>query len=129
MPTTLHQSSGVQNFESGPAQPPDWENYVTTGGTTVLEKRARQLGSSLGRTVAAVRKTQGKLRDTASQAKEAAATQIQGLQRQVKTTYEGARDGAQRVLHEYPVHVVLAAGVVGLLLGMSLRLWRASHES
>jgi ElaB/YqjD/DUF883 family membrane-anchored ribosome-binding protein len=127
MPTTLHQGSGVQDLPPEQSQPSAWEN--DPGGRNVLQERATQVGSSLGRVVAALRNSQTKLRDSATQAKEAAVTQMQGMKRQIKTSYEGTREGAQKVMHDYPVHVVLAAGVVGLLLGMSLRIWRANHES
>lgn len=118
MPTTLHQNSG-----------PATEDSPGTGNNTALEERARQLGSALGRAVVALRKTRTKLQDAATEATDAAVAQVQGVKQQIKTGYQDTKAGAQHLLHDYPLHVVLAAGALGVLLGVSLRIWRASHES
>ncbi|HEY6251214.1 MAG TPA: hypothetical protein VI685_14745 [Candidatus Angelobacter sp.] len=120
MPATLHPASNVQDFGADPERLP--------GDNTALVERARQVGSALGRMVVALRQTRTKLRDTATRTTDAVVSQIQEGKQQVKTKYEEAKTGAQHVLHDYPVHVVLAAGAVGLLLGVGIRIWRASHE-
>jgi ElaB/YqjD/DUF883 family membrane-anchored ribosome-binding protein len=46
------------------------------------------------------------------------------LARQAKSRYFQARDRANQTVREYPVHTVLAAGAVGFLLGVGLRIRR-----
>lgn len=47
---------------------------------------------------------------------------------QVKTGYYRARIRANQVTRDYPLHVVLSAGILGFLLGVGLRIWRANRE-
>jgi len=124
MPTTLKQ-----NFEPNPKQMPAVGDPPGTSSNTALEERARQLGSALGRTVAALGKTRTRLQDAATEVTDTAVTQLQGVKQQIKTGYQETKAGAEHILHDYPVHVVLAAAALGVLLGVSLRIWRASHES
>ena len=51
----------------------------------------------------------------------------QDLARQAKTGYETAQRRAKQTVHDYPVHVALAAGVVGFLIGAALRVRRANR--
>ena len=53
--------------------------------------------------------------------------QSQELGRRAKVGYSRAKDRANHIGHEYPLHVALSAGVVGLLLGMGLRIRRANR--
>lgn len=47
---------------------------------------------------------------------------------QIKTGYFRARTRANQVARDYPLHVVLAAGILGFAIGVGLRIWRANHE-
>jgi ElaB/YqjD/DUF883 family membrane-anchored ribosome-binding protein len=49
------------------------------------------------------------------------------LARQAKAGYEGAQRRARQTVHDYPVQVAVTAGVIGLLIGISLRLRRANR--
>jgi ElaB/YqjD/DUF883 family membrane-anchored ribosome-binding protein len=49
------------------------------------------------------------------------------LARQAKTGYASARRRADQTVQEYPVHVALAAGAVGFLIGVALRVRRAKR--
>jgi ElaB/YqjD/DUF883 family membrane-anchored ribosome-binding protein len=49
------------------------------------------------------------------------------LGRQAKTGYYRARLRANQTAREYPVHVAVAAGVVGFLIGVGLRIRRANR--
>ncbi|MGC2695048.1 MAG: hypothetical protein WA738_04580 [Candidatus Angelobacter sp.] len=49
------------------------------------------------------------------------------LGRQAKSNYYRARIRANQVVREYPVHVALAAGAVGFLVGVALRIRRANR--
>lgn len=51
------------------------------------------------------------------------------LRSQIKNGYFRARIRANQVARDYPLHVVLAAGIVGFAIGVGLRIWRANHES
>jgi ElaB/YqjD/DUF883 family membrane-anchored ribosome-binding protein len=68
---------------------------------------------------------------TVSQAQELRQTTQQKaaeLGSQIKFGYYRARLRANQATRDYPLQVVLAAGVVGLLLGLGLRIWRANRE-
>jgi ElaB/YqjD/DUF883 family membrane-anchored ribosome-binding protein len=47
---------------------------------------------------------------------------------QVKTGYYRARIRANQMTRDYPLHVVLGAGILGFLLGVGLRIWRSNRE-
>lgn len=49
------------------------------------------------------------------------------LGRQVRSGYNRARLRANQTVREYPVHVALAAGLVGFLVGIGLRIRRANR--
>jgi ElaB/YqjD/DUF883 family membrane-anchored ribosome-binding protein len=125
-------------------------------GDSELEKRARQVGTIAG-TVAAVvggmrrrlddsgnnlgdqltdlgRQAKSKvqeLRGTAAvradEWRRAAQRRAVDLGRQTKLGLERACDRANQLAHDYPWHLVVAAGVIGLLVGATLKLRRANR--
>src|SRR5947199_1048940 len=60
--------------------------------------------------------------------RQAAAGKASELGSQVRTGYYRARIRANTVVRDYPLHVVLAVGAAGFLLGAGLRIWRANRE-
>ena len=46
---------------------------------------------------------------------------------QAKSNYETSRRRAGEYAHENPVHVALAAGAAGFLIGVGLRIWRSNR--
>lgn len=64
----------------------------------------------------------------ADQLRQAAKEKSAELGSQIRSGYYRARIRANQVAREYPLHVVLAAGIVGFAIGIGLRLWRANHE-
>src|SRR2546423_7135749 len=60
--------------------------------------------------------------------RQAAADKASELGSQVRTGYYRARLRANAVVRDYPLHVVLAVGAAGFLLGVGLRIWRANRE-
>ena len=60
--------------------------------------------------------------------RQAAADKASELGSQVRTGYYRARIRANTVVRDYPLHVVLAVGAAGFLLGVGLRIWRANRE-
>lgn len=64
----------------------------------------------------------------AEELRQATAARVSELGSQIKTGYYRTRLRANQVVRDYPLHVVLAAGAVGFLLGVGLRIWRANRE-
>jgi len=60
--------------------------------------------------------------------RQSAAEKASELGSQVRTGYYRARIRANAVVRDYPLHVVLAVGAAGFLLGAGLRIWRANRE-
>lgn len=116
-----------------------------------LEKRARQIGTIAGQAVAVVRNAgryakSGRpitdLRDRASNKAGSIRDQLstraqewrQGFRERsvnvghrARTGYSEARDRADRWGRDYPWHLLLAAGIAGLVVGSALRVRRASR--
>lgn len=174
----------VENLRHGPDVPeldthtdeqPHLKVVARRENPTVLEDKARQLGTAAGKAVVTLRDARDTLKDIASETREVAAigisdatnkareatrrisniaakvknkTQELGqtatfrasqlgqvaaakaadVSSEVKLGYYRARLRADQVVREYPLHVVLTAGVVGFLMGVGLRMWRSNHE-
>jgi hypothetical protein len=127
-------------------------------GGTELQKRAAQIGKAAGTVVAVFRDARRRLREPNQEpghdrlnalgaiartrawelrrkAAEGAehwrsAAQEMGawLGGQAKTGYGNARDRARQTGRDYPVHVVIAAGLAGFLMGVGVRM-RRSHRA
>jgi hypothetical protein len=99
-------------------------------GESDLEQRARQIGALAGRVVALVRQAQEKLNDEESwnDLRTSAATRAQGWQRRAGSGYQQVRERARQAARDYPVHVALAAGVAGFVVGAALRI-RRTHRA
>jgi ElaB/YqjD/DUF883 family membrane-anchored ribosome-binding protein len=63
----------------------------------------------------------------ASEVGAAVAEKAGQLGEQAKAGYFRARRRANQVSRDYPLHVVVAAGAVGLLVGIGMRIWRANR--
>jgi ElaB/YqjD/DUF883 family membrane-anchored ribosome-binding protein len=86
--------------------------------------RAEYLGAKAGkRAQRLVQSAREKTSDLGRQARETTAD----LGRQARFGYYRARLRANQTAREYPVHVVVAAGVVGFLIGVGLRIRRANR--
>ena len=116
-----------------------------------LEKRARQVGTIAGQVVALIRDAKhslgpgeqidelraraaskvGELREQVSARAEewgyAVRERSADLGRRAKAGYEQARERADRLGHDYPWHLLLAAGIAGFLLGVVFRVRRANR--
>lgn len=51
------------------------------------------------------------------------------LRQQAKSNYAHTRRRAGEVAHDHPVHVALAAGAAGFLIGVGLRIWRSNRAN
>lgn len=93
---------------------------------TNLAESAKVRTGELRRTAAArvheiAHAAQGKAAEIGTQAREKTVE----LGRQAKNNYFRARQKANQAVREYPVETALAAGAVGLLIGVALRIGRA----
>ncbi|HEY7404180.1 MAG TPA: hypothetical protein VIB39_11705 [Candidatus Angelobacter sp.] len=79
----------------------------------VAAERARQL----------VQTARGKGTELATHARR----EGRRLRLQAKSNYHYTRRRAGEVAHDYPIHVALAAGAAGFLLGVGLRIWRSNR--
>jgi len=66
--------------------------------------------------------------ERAAQLKDAAADRAAHLKNAAGEQVRQARARAERVVHDYPLQVIAGAAAVGLMAGISLRLWRGRHE-
>jgi len=100
-----------------------------------LERHARQIGTLAGRAVALLRQAQEKLNDQeswdnarrsaearAEDVRQAAVRHTQEWRRRAEGNYQQARERAREAARDYPVHVALAAGVAGFIVGAVLRI-------
>jgi ElaB/YqjD/DUF883 family membrane-anchored ribosome-binding protein len=63
----------------------------------------------------------------ASELGDAVVQKAAHLGEETKAQYFRARRRANQMVRDYPVHTVLAAGVVGVLIGVGIRVWRAKR--
>jgi hypothetical protein len=129
------------------------------GTANELEKRAAQIGKVAGTAVAMFRSARRRLRESHQEPgndrlsalgaiartrawelrreaaertedwRHAALELTAELRHQAKTGYEKAREGARQAGRDYPVHVAIAAGVAGFLIGAGLRMRRRLHRA
>jgi ElaB/YqjD/DUF883 family membrane-anchored ribosome-binding protein len=83
---------------------------------TDLQQRARQIGALAGRVAALVQQARAKLNDRDTWRLHA------------EDRYQQVRRRARDVVHDYPVQVVVAAGLVGFIVGAVLRV-RRTHRA
>ena len=157
MAKPLHHSSDLASFDTYPSGPElaDDPNRLLPeqAQSSPLEEYGAQLGSAAGQAVLALRRAQKKVRDIASE-KKATVTDIASArmreirdeaatrgeqwsitlrerasewQRQARNALYRARLRAREVKKQDPVHVVIGAGIVGVVIGAGLRIWRASR--
>jgi len=158
MAEPLHRSSEVPSFDtypSGPELAREQDRLLPeeTEGSP-LEEYGAQLGSAAGQAVLALRRAQERVRnltavkkakvtDIASarleQVRDEAAVRGEKLgrvvreralewRRQARNGVYRARLRAREVAHDRPTHVVIGAGVLGVVIGAGLRIWRANRE-
>lgn len=157
MAKPLHHSSDIPSFDTYPSGPQVAEDtnrlLPEEAEASTLEHYGAQLGSAAGVAVVALRRAQEKVRSLASErrakvtdiasarvqeVREEAATRAEELGRTLRErTFElrrQARNGiyrarlrAREMQNDYPLQVVVAAGVAGLVIGAGLRIWRANR--
>ncbi len=151
MNEALRRTPDTPDFDTYPSAPPDSGN-----SGSLLEQRARQIGSVVGKAVVVARQAQDKLKnvsgdveksvsDLAGTAKakanelaeeitaRASDVQCVAQEKTAKLLDEigygmyRARYRMNRLFRRYPIEVVLAAGAIGLVIGAALRLGRSNH--
>src|SRR6478752_6635795 len=149
MAESVHKSSDIPNFDTYPATPSDeMADYkgverAATGRSSLesssLTQRAAELGAAAGRnalirteslrrrTGARVQELTHTVQDKAAELRDQAREKATELGRQARSSYYRVRIKANQTVREYPVETALAAGAVGFLLGVALRIRRASR--
>lgn len=157
MAKPLHHSSDIASFDTYPSGPElaDDPNRLLPEKTesSQLEHYGAQLGSAAGQAVVALRRAQQKVLDIAAE-KKATVTSIASARmqeirdeastrgeewsitlrerasewrRQARNAIYRARLRAREVEKQDPVHIVIGAGIAGVVIGAGLRIWRASR--
>ena len=142
-----HQSSDVPAFDTYPSPPPvnDSERLLEKGRSP-LEQRAADLGTAAGKVVSIIRHARvtvrnlpehpmverisdlaGGARDKTAELGRQVKERTADLGRQAKFGYYRARLRVNHTVRDYPVQVALAAGFVGFLIGIGLRMRRANR--
>lgn len=156
MAKPLHRSSDIPSFDTYPSGPQlqDPNRLLPEEGeSSPLEGYGAQLGSAAGTAVLALRRAQQRVRNMASEKKavvtDIATARVQEVRDQATAVTEEwsqtireralewrrqARNGvyrarlrAREMENHYPVHVVIGAGILGLVIGAGLRIWRANR--
>lgn len=98
-----------------------------------VKSRAQETASRVGNLKDTVKNKAQEWSETATakagELRQATVAKVGELGSQIKTGYYRARLRTNQVVREYPLHVVLAAGALGFLLGVGLRIWRVNRES
>ena len=95
MPERLHKTSDISNFDTYATEPPLLEKHSRSDGNTALEQTARQVGATMGKAVATMRKAQDRLKDVANETTEAASTQIEEVRSKAQQAGEAVKAKAQ----------------------------------
>jgi len=145
----LSAERALPNAEERPLPKPEEQIYVVER-RSVVERRAAQTGSMLGRAIAAVRNIQDRLspageqgaaekvrsiadqgRVRAQEVGEAAAARAQEWMYFLRERSLELRDRAQErwgyLKQERPIHVAIGAAAVGFLIGVALRIRRGQN--
>jgi hypothetical protein len=150
----MDESGSRPAGDFAPTPPPGASPVFVEVTDREWERRAVQLGTAAGKVVALVRRVRrqwqesggqdpdavgkaGKAADAlhreaaarTEQWRQAAMKRSAELRRQAKAGYERSRDRAQQVGRDYPMQVVLVAGIAGFVLGTGLRVWRSKRAA
>lgn len=157
MAEPLHRSSDVPIFDtypSGPGLAQEQDRLLPEETeSSSLEEYGAQLGSAAGQAVLALRRAQERVRELAH-VKGAKVTNIASARleqvrdeaavrgerwgrmvreralewrRQAKNGVYRTRLRAREVAHDRPAQVVIGAGILGLVIGAGLRIWRGNR--
>jgi hypothetical protein len=155
MTETLYKSSDVPEFDTYPSQRADHllespalveraQQIGSALGATVknlrnARNRLRKLVNETTQTTAArVNDLAETVKAKADDVGQTAATRVSELGEVVaekagqlgektKLQYFRARLRANQISRDYPIHTLVAAGVVGVLIGIGIRMWRANR--
>ncbi|HTK94156.1 MAG TPA: hypothetical protein VL382_00845 [Terriglobales bacterium] len=97
-----------------------------------IKEKVNELGEQARERVAELRDAAGErleeMRDRAQRGISDAREQLSEVAERARIRASEARDQAQRYARENPLQVITGALVAGVLLGIGLRIWRASHD-
>ena len=155
MTETLYKSSDVPEFDTYPSHRTDRllespalveraQQIGSALGTTVknlrnARNRLRELAGQTAQTAVArandLADTVKAKADDVSQAAKTRASELGDavsekaahLGEKTRLQYFRARLRANRISRDYPIHTLVAAGTVGVLIGIGIRVWRANR--
>ena len=157
MAEPLHRSSDVPSFDTYPSGPEfvQQQDRLLPEETeaSAMEEYGAHLGSAAGQAVLALRRAQQRVRDLAG-SKKTSVTDIASARlgqvrdevavrgeewgqmvreralewrRQARNGVYRARLRAREVANDRPAQVVIGAGVLGVVIGAGLRIWRGNR--
>jgi ElaB/YqjD/DUF883 family membrane-anchored ribosome-binding protein len=142
-----YSSSDVPDFATYPASPAEAAREIATGARyshedTDLEERARKIGWALGKLVNRLDEVKAQAREKINYIPEDAKESIESAKEGAREKFSNAKQQAQqkfgearyrasrlrrRAVNDYPLQLILAAGIGGILAGAGLRAWRESR--
>jgi len=158
VPKKILRSSNFPEFDDPSSRPLELSVVSSPeGNRTTLKESAAKLGAAAGKVVFITRRASSTmrhprhaLRDRLSALRESARTRAgelrdesaqrarewtrgakgktAELRRQAQENFSRAKDRANYIRREYPLHVAAVAGGIGFLIGIGLRIWRANRE-
>ena len=115
-------------FSKNTARYPD---LAPERSNAALNTTAEKVGNAVGSAVDTVRHLPDRLQEMKERftvirgrAKDEAISKAEELKDEAKLKAVEARNRAQRLAHDYPLHTILGAAGIGFIIGVGLRIWR-----
>ena len=131
-----YSSSDTPEFSTYPDSPPQMPREMAMGAKysrtdSDLEERARKIGWALGQLVNRLDDVRTRAQERLNYEQEDAQDRIDIAKQKAQEKFNDARQRAahlrRRAINDYPVQVILAAGVIGFLAGAGIRVWRENR--
>jgi ElaB/YqjD/DUF883 family membrane-anchored ribosome-binding protein len=151
-----YSSSDVPDFSTYPGSQPELPEHGSPANygyarraqyrrydrPSVLDESARKLGWALGRIIGTIEQIRDRAGERFQDARIEVQEQMTEVPEEARRSLENAKERAQkslsnlrynavrmrhRAVQDYPLQVILAAGVLGILAGAGLRMWRESR--
>ncbi len=92
--------------------------------TVIRGRRKQDIQQTAEETVNRIREAGAEIKEQAREQLGEAKERLADVKDQALRRADEARARADRLAHEYPLHVIAGAAAVGMLLGIGLRIWR-----
>ena len=124
MPQRLYSSSDVPEYGSYPESPRAVEDALHATPASRGDSKIADLKERGNEMLQDASERASELKD---QALEAGSRYYDMAQERARDLARRGRELSQTAVRDYPIHVILAAGAIGLLFGLSLRAWRENR--